>query len=141
MSAPGDAGFALKLVSPVALARTRGALHNSWDRNGLKDAQVILHMLRIGAVQVFHDPLVADTADIQELSKTHEMVARAKTELWHRILTHHLPLSFPEADRFHRSTRGDWFPAFLEAFPSSHMITAMDKEAFVQAAWPVTPVA
>ena len=100
----GAAGFDLKLVSSVALARTREALHNSWDKNDPKDAQVILHMLQIGAVQVFHDPLVAGTSDIQELSKTYEMVARAKTELWHRILTHYLPLYFPEADRFHRSS-------------------------------------
>jgi hypothetical protein len=57
--------------------------------------------------------------------------------LWHRILTHDLPLYFPEADRFHRSSRGDWFRAFLEAFPSPHMITAMDKDAFIAAAWPV----
>ena len=53
------AGFELKLVSSVALARTREALHNSWDKNDPKDAQVILHMLQIGAVQVFHDPLLA----------------------------------------------------------------------------------
>ncbi len=62
-------------------------------------------MLQIGAVQLFHDPLVAGVNDIQELSKTHEMVSRAKTELWHRILTHYLPLYFPEADRYHRSSR------------------------------------
>ena len=31
-------------------------------------------MLEIGAVQFFHDPLVVGTADIQELSKTHEIV-------------------------------------------------------------------
>lgn len=137
MFALGAAGFELKLVSSVALARIREALHNSWDKNDPKDAQVILHMLQIGAVQVFHDPLVAGTSDIQELSKTYEMVARSKTELWHRILTHYLPLYFPEADRFHRSSRGDWFFAFLEAFPSPHMITAMDKETFIQVAWPV----
>ena len=41
----GVAGFDLKLVSSVALARTREALHNSWDKNDPKDAQVILHML------------------------------------------------------------------------------------------------
>ena len=81
--------------------------------------------------------LVAGTSDIQELSKTYEMVARAKTELWHRILTHYLPLYFPEADRFHRSSRGDWFLAFLKAYPSPRMITAMDKDAFIAAAWPV----
>jgi transposase len=123
MFALGAAGFDLKLVSSVALARTREALHNSWDKNDPKDAQVI--------------PLVAGTCDIQELSKTYEMVARSKTELWHRILTHYLPLYFPEADRFHRSSRGDWFLAFLEAFPSPYMITAMDKDAFIEAAWPV----
>ena len=54
----GQAGFELKLISSVALARTREALHNSWDKNDPKDAQVILHMLEIGAVQFFHDPLV-----------------------------------------------------------------------------------
>ena len=31
----------VKLVSSVALARTREALHNSWDKNDPKDAQVI----------------------------------------------------------------------------------------------------
>ena len=113
----GRAGFELKLVSSVGLARTREALHNSWDKNDPKDAQVILHMLEIGAVQFFHDPLVVGTADIQELSKTHEIVSRSKTELWHRILTHYLPLYFPEAERFHRSSRTDWFLAFLEKYP------------------------
>ena len=99
--------------------------------------EVILHMLQIGAVQFFHDPLVAGVNDIQELSKTHEIVSRAKTELWHRILTHYLPLYFPEADRYHRSSRTDWFLAFLEAFPSPHFIAAMGKEAFIAAAWTV----
>jgi len=70
MHALGAAGFDLKLVSSVALAQTREALHNSWgSRRGPwpqcgrvspgddpKDAQVISHMLQIGAVQVFHGP-------------------------------------------------------------------------------------
>ena len=42
-----SAGFELKLISSVGLARTREALHNSWDKNDPKDAQVILHMLQI----------------------------------------------------------------------------------------------
>jgi len=137
MFALGAEGFDLKLISSMALARTREALHNSWDKNDPKDAQVILHMMQIGAVQVFHDPLVARTCDIQELSKTYEMISRAKTELWHRILTHYLPLYFPEAERFHRSSRSDWFLAFLEAFPSPHLIAAMIKEDFVAAASPI----
>ena len=44
-----SAGFELRLISSVALARTREALHNGWDKNDSKDAQVILHMLKIGA--------------------------------------------------------------------------------------------
>jgi hypothetical protein len=133
----GQSGFDLKLVSSVGLARTREALHNSWDKNDPKDAQVILHMLEIGAVQFFDDPLVTGIADIQELSKTHEIVSRSKTELWHRILTHYLPLYFPEAERFHRSSRTDWFLAFLEKYPTPHMISAMSREAFVADAWQV----
>ena len=131
------AGFEMKLVSSVALARTREALHNSWDKNDPKDAQVILHMMRIGAVQFYNDPIVHGINDIQELSKTHDIVSKSKTELWHRILTHYLPLYFPEADRFHRSARSDWFLAFLEQFPSPHFISAMGKEAFIASSWKV----
>ena len=119
------AGFETKLVSSVALARTREALHNSWDKNDPKDTQVILHMMQIGAEQFYHDPLVQGLNDIQELSKTHDIVSKSKTELWHRILTHYLPLYFPEAERFHRSSRSDWFLALLEQFPSPHFIAAM----------------
>lgn len=131
------AGFELQLVSSVAIARAREALHNSWDKNDPKDAQVILHMLEIGAVQVFYDPLIAQTNDIQELSKTHDIVSQSKTQLWHRILTHYLPLYFPEADRFHRNSRTEWFLAFLEKFPSPHMISALSKEEFISQAWEV----
>ena len=94
-------------------------------------------MLAIGAEQFYHDPLVQGTNDVQELSKTHDIVSKAKTELWHRILTHYLPLYFPEADRFHRSPRSDWFLAFLERYPSPHFIAAMEREAFVADAWDV----
>jgi transposase len=45
------AGFEMKLVSSVSLAHTREALHNSWDKNDPKDAQVILHMMEIGNTQ------------------------------------------------------------------------------------------
>src|SRR5580658_7336851 len=82
------AGFELRLISSVALARTREALHNGWDKNDSKDAQVILHMLRIGATQRYVNPLAAGIDDLQENSKTHEAVSKAKTQTWHRILTH-----------------------------------------------------
>ena len=132
-----SAGFELKLISSVALARTREALHNSWDKNDPKDAQVILHMLQIRAEQFYHDPLLRGLNDIQELSKTHDIVSKSKTELWHRLLTHYLPLYFPEAERFHRSARSDWFMAFLEQFPSPCLITAMSRDEFIAAAWQV----
>src|SRR6478609_3712944 len=131
------AGFELRLISSVALARTREALHNGWDKNDPKDAQVILHMLRIGATQAYVDPLAAGINDLQELSKTHEAISKAKTETWHRILTHYLPLYFPEIERFAGNSRSDWFLALLERFPTPSSIVALDRESFVKEAWPV----
>jgi transposase len=132
-----EAGFDVRLVSSMALARTREALHNGWDKNDPRDAQVILHMLRIGATQRYHDPLRAGINDVQELSKTHEAIAKAKTEIQHRILTHYLPLYFPEIERFRGNSRSDWFFAFLDAFPTPASIMALSKEAFIEAAWDV----
>jgi len=74
-----QAGFAVRLISSVALARTREALHNGWDKNDPKDAQVMLHMIRIGATQVYQDPLAAGINDVQELSKTHDAVSKARS--------------------------------------------------------------
>lgn len=132
-----EAGFELRLVSSVALARTREALHNGWDKNDPKDAQVILHMLKIGATQVYHDPIQTGINDIQEFSKTHEVISKAKTELWHRLLTHYLPLYFPEIAKFAGNSRSDWFLAFLERFPMPASITRYSKETFIEEAWDV----
>ena len=62
-------GFELRLIPTLALARTREAMHNSWDKNDPKDAQVILHLLKTGLAQTWHDPMVKGINDIQELSK------------------------------------------------------------------------
>lgn len=132
-----EAGFEVRLISSVALARTREALHNSWDKNDPKDAQVILHMLQIGACQRYYDPLAQGICDLQELSKTHEAISRSKTEVLHRLQTHYLPLYFPEIARFQQNSRGDWFFAFLERFPVPASIATMDKAAFIEAAWDV----
>jgi len=132
-----SAGVELRLISSLALARTREAITNGWDKNDPKDAQIILHMLRIGHVQRYCDPLAHGLVDIQELSRTHEAISKAKTELWHRLLTHSLPLYFPEAGRFRGNARSDWFLAFLEMFPLPVMIAALEKEAFIAAAWEV----
>jgi hypothetical protein len=121
----------------MALASTREALHNGWDKNDPRDAQVILHMLRIGASQHFHDPLAVGVNDVQELSKTHEAIAKAKTEIQHRILTHYLPLYFPEIERLRGNSRSNWFFAMLDVFPTLGHVTALSKEAFIDAAWDV----
>lgn len=130
----GEAGFTMRLVSSVALARTREAIHSGWDKNDPKDAQVILQMLKIGLSQTYHDPLHEQINEIQELSKTHDALSRMKTETLHRILTHYLPLYFREAERFRQNSRCDWFFAFLEQFPTPSSITNLSKEAFVAAA-------
>jgi transposase len=132
-----EAGFDVKLISSMALARTREALHNGWDKNDPKDAQVILHMLSIGACQRYYDPLAQGISDIQELSKTYEAISRAKTEVLHRLQTHYLPLYFPEMDRFRQSSRSDWFLAFLDCFPTPASIVTLGKEAFIAAAWTI----
>ena len=129
------AGFELRLISSVALARTREALHNGWDKNDSKDAQVILHMLRIGVTQRYVDPLSAGINDLQEMSKTHEAISKAKTQTWHRILTHYLPLYFPEIERFAGNSRSDWFLALLERFPTPASMTALGQEDFTREAW------
>ncbi len=132
-----EAGFELRLISSVALARTREALHNGWDKNDLKDAQVILHMLKIGLTQCYYDPLTHGINDWQELSKTHEIVSKAKTEAMHRLQTHYLPLYFPEIERFRHNSRSEWFFIFLDRFPVPAAIMALSREQFIEAAWPV----
>ena len=57
-------------------------------------------MLRLGATQRYVDLLAAGINDLQELSKTHEVVSTMKTQTWHRILTHYLPLYFREIASF-----------------------------------------
>ena len=57
-------GFQLELISSLAVARTREAMHNSWDKNDPKDAQVILHLLKSRLTQHYHDPTVHDLNDI-----------------------------------------------------------------------------
>jgi len=59
-----QAGFFVRLIWSVTLACTREALHNGWDKNDPKDAQAMLHMIRIGATQVYEDPLAAGINDV-----------------------------------------------------------------------------
>lgn len=92
-------------------------------------------MLRIGATQRYVDPLAAGINDLQEMSKTHEAISKAKTQTWHRILTHYLPLYFPESERFGGNSRSDWFLALLERFPTPAGMMALGQEGFTHEAW------
>jgi transposase len=128
-------GFSVKLLSSLALARTREARYNSWDKNDPKDAQVMLHMLKTGLTQVFCDPLVHGFNDIQEISRTYYQVSLRKTRVQHSIITHFLPLYFPEAEKYMTSTRAEWFSDFLSAFPIPAAIVKYSKEEFIKKAW------
>ena len=129
-------GFELELISSLAVARTREAMRNSWDKNDPKDAQVILHLLKAGLTQHYHDPLVHNLNDLQELSKTHHHVSLEKTRTQHRLLTHYLPLYFPEIARYHSSSRSEWLWNLLIEFPTPHSMTRLSKAEFVRRSWP-----
>lgn len=131
-------GFDLALVPSLAVARTREAMHNSWDKNDPKDAQVLLHLLKTGITQYYHDPLRHQVHDLQELSLTHAQVSLEKTRTQHRLLTHYLPLYFPEIERYYCSSRSEWLLDLLHAFPTPASITRFSMEEFVKAAWPIS---
>ena len=130
-------GFEVCQVSVVAAARYRDAMFNSWDKNDPKDAQVILELLKQGVTQRYHDPLINHTHDLEEISKTYELISRARTRLRHGIITHYLPLHLLEIERFWYSSRNDWFVRFLMQFPTAAAVSAFCREDFVAAAWEV----
>ena len=130
----GQAGFHLALVSSIAVARTREALYNSWDKNDPKDAQVILHLLKNGTTQRYLDPLVTGHLDVQEMANTYQQVSLRKVRLQHSLITHHLPLYFPEAERYLHSSRAEWFTALLLFTPCPAAVRQYSKAAFVKAA-------
>jgi len=130
----GQAGFHLALVSSLAVARTREALYNSWDKNDPKDAQVILHLLKNGTTQRYLDPLVTGHLDLQEMAHTYQQVSLRKVRLQHSLITHHLPLYFPEAERYLHSSRAEWFTALLLFAPCPAAVRQYSKAAFVKAA-------
>jgi transposase len=127
-------GFALCLVSSLAVARTREARYNSWDKNDPKDCQIILHLLQTGTTQIYYDPLIAHYNDLQEMSNTYQRVALRKVQLHHTIFTHYLPLYFPEAERYCYSTRGEWFSQLLLLTPCPAAVLAYSKQEFIEKA-------
>lgn len=128
-------GFELRLIPTLALARTREAMHNSWDKNDPKDAQVILHLLKTGLAQTWHDPIVNGINDVQELSKTHFQVTLARVRVWHTLRNHYCALYFPEIDRFIRSDHSVWLVQLLASFPTPASIAALSEKEFQKQAW------
>lgn len=128
-------GFDVCLVSSIAGARYREAVFNSWDKNDPKDAGVILALLKQGITQRFVDPLIAGHHGLQELSKTHYQISLARTRLQHSLLTHYLPLYFPEVEHYFHTTQAAWFVQFLLRFPTATSIRALTFEAFQHEAW------
>ncbi|WP_433968482.1 hypothetical protein [Tunturiibacter gelidiferens] len=60
-------------------------MHNSWDKNDPKDAQVLLHLLKTGVTQHYHDPLTNQIHGFQELSLTYAQISLEKTRTQHRL--------------------------------------------------------
>ncbi len=128
-------GFEVYLVSSVAVARFREAMFNSRDKNDPKDTVVILELLRQGRTLRYYDPVTEGIHDLQEISKTYAQITLTRTRLQHSILTHHLPLYWPEFSRYWHSSRADWFARFLIRFPVPEAVRRLDREAFIQEAW------
>jgi len=133
----GQCGFELRLIASLAVARTHDALYNSWDKNDPKDTQVVLHLLKTGVSQRYHDPLVHHTNDLQELAQTHYQISLRKVQVQHSIMTHYLPLYFPEAERYYTNSRAQWFTHLLHRFPCPAAITRYSHTAFEHEAWTV----
>ena len=127
-------GVELHLVSSIATNRTREALYNTWDKNDPRDAQVILHLLKTGSTQIYHDPFLNGYNDLQELSKTYYQASQRKTRIYHTIVTHYLPLYFPEAEAYISSSRCEWFVQVLLMAPCPAAIGKYTKQTFITAA-------
>ncbi|WP_046077959.1 IS110 family transposase [Halomonas sp. HG01] len=129
------AGIPVHLASSLAGARVREALYTSWDKHDRKDARVLMYLLTQGMTHPFHDPLREGYFDLQEISNTYQQIARARTRCQHSLVNHYLALYFPEMERYLSASRAHWFCHFLLAFPTPASITALTREAFVEAAW------
>ncbi|MBI4403093.1 MAG: IS110 family transposase [Deltaproteobacteria bacterium] len=130
-------GFEVRGISTLVLARTREALHNSWDKNDFKDADVILYLMRQGMTQTLSEPFYIGYNHLQELSKTYEQIVHRKTKIQHSIINHYLPIYFPEAHVFFRGSRTLWFNRMLKHFPVPSLVIQYTFDEFLQIASPI----
>ena len=131
------AGFDVVMISSLACSRFREARFTSWDKNDPKDAGVLLELLQQGITMRYLDPVVTGWNDVQEVTKTYWHVTLMRTRVQHSLLTHYLPLYWPEFARYWRSSRGAAFIRMLLAFPTPASIADQRRDDFVAAAWDV----
>lgn len=127
----------VKCISSLVAARTREALHNSWDKNDPKDAQVILYLLKNNLTQIFYDPYKEKTIDIQELANKHYQITLRRTELRHSIINHYFAIYFPEAEKFWNPNRGEWFSRLISRFPIPALVRCLSEEEFLAVSMPL----
>lgn len=128
-----EQGFTLRLISSLAIARTRESLYNTWDKNDPKDCRAILHMLQTGITQTYYNPIVSN--DIKEICGTYYQISLRKVRLYHTIINHFLPLYFPEVEKYLHNSRSEWFFNFLHKFSCPVSVKKYSKEKFSKAGW------
>lgn len=127
----------VKCISSLVAARTREALHNSWDKNDPKDAQVILYLLKNNLTQFFFDPYKEGTISFQELAGKHYQVSLRRTEVRHSIINHYFAIYFPEAEKFWNPNRGEWFGRLMFHFPTPSTVQPLSEDEFLLKALPL----
>ena len=60
-----------------------------------------------------------------------------RTRVLHSLLTHYLPIYFPEMERYFHASRAQWLARTLTRFPTPRSMTRYDLETFVEQAWTV----
>jgi transposase len=126
-------GFNLRLISSLAIAKTRESLYNTWDKNDPKDCRAILHMLQTDVTQTYCNPIVSN--DIKEICGTYYQISLRKVRLYHTIVNHFLPLYFPEVEKYLHNSRSEWFFNFLFKFPCPASVQKYNKKEFSKDGW------
>ena len=92
-------------------------------------------MLKTGVSHTYCDPMIHNFNEIQELSKAYYQVSLRKVKVQHSMMTHYLPLYFPEAQKYFHSSRAKWFSNLLLGFPVPASVVKYSKEEFISKAW------
>lgn len=126
------ADFETVLLSSVAAARFREATFGTTDKNDKKDSVVLLKLMQQGIVQRYFEPSHSEIHNYRELSMMYHQVTRARTQAQHQLLTHFLPLYFPEIIRYWKSSRTHWIISLLEQFPTPRHVRELSREDFLE---------